>query len=244
MNLTTSHTALNTELLLAWFFTSIESLDQFSEYEQLQLIICASELGYVHPNIDRKVSEIAGKEESQSMDYVVQFLEQLVMMNYQVGQERQQHFFDFWISQENLRTQSPVTMGYLYGYVLMKENELSSPALKNEAIQWLKENDALPSLSFTAWTVFYLDQNNERPEAKKRFDELMSLRMENGSWNNFPKQTIQIAYPLSLTSFANDQSLQKTKEFILAQSWEGFSGEIPYEIGLIKWLNSHGLIQV
>jgi len=242
MNPTTSETSLNIQSLLSWFSKSIASLDQFGEYEQLQLIICASEIGFEHPNINKKVDEIARSSESQSMDYVFQFLEQLVMMKHRVGEQRRQHFFDFWISQENLRTQSPVTTGYLYGYVLMKENELSSLAHKEEAVKWLKENKDLPSMSFTAWTVFYLDQNNEQAEAEERFEELMTLRMENGSWNNFPKQTIQIAYPLSLSSFADNSALQKTNEFILAQPWEAFSGEIPYEVGLIKWLKSTGKI--
>ncbi len=244
MNLTTSHTALNIESLLVWFFTSIESLDQFGEYEQLQFIICANEIGFKHPNIDRKVAEIACKEESQSMDYVFQFLEQLVMMNYQVGRKRRQHFFDFWIEGERYASQSPVTTAYLFGYVLMKENDLSSPEQRKQALEWLKENDALPSMSFNAWTVFYFDKNGEQAVAKQRFEDLLSFRMENGSWNNFPLQTIQVAYPLSLTSFANDESLQQTRDFILAQSWECFSGEIPYEMGLIKWLHSQGLIRV
>ncbi|GEM_PF-4030230 len=242
MNPATTDAQLNIKSLLEWFSESINSLDQFGEYEQLQLIICASELGYEHQNIDRKVEEVANKEEAQGMDYVFEFLEQLVMMKYNVGQARQQYFFDFWITEGNHKTQSLVTEAYLFGYVAMKENKLAGSDLKKKAVQWLKETGFLPSMSFTAWTIFYLDQNGEHDEAKKRFEEIMSMSLENGSWNNFPKQTIQIAYPLSLTSFANDERLKRVKEFILAQPWSGFSGEIPYEVGVLKWLKSTGSI--
>lgn len=245
MNLitSTSKNTINLQSLLNWLSESIESLDQFGEYEQLQLIICASEIGLNHPKIDQKVSEIAHRDESQSLDYVVEFLEQLIMMKYHVGDKRRRRFYDFWIEQKHYETQSLVTTAYLFGYLAMKENELSGPEMKKQAIEWLKEITFLPSMSFTAWMVYYFDQHEETEEATKRFEELMSLRLENGSWNNFPLQTIQIAYPLSLTSFANHESLVKTNEFILAQSWEGFSGEINFETGLIKWLNSKGLVR-
>jgi hypothetical protein len=243
MNLVSAETPTKVKSLVNWFSECIESLDQFGEYDQLQLIICAHELGVHHPKIDQKVHEVANKEESQSMDYVFQFLEQLVMMKYKVGEARKQHFFDFWFTQENHKTQSLVTEAYLYGYLLMDENEIPDAALRKRAVQWLKETEFLPSLSFTAWTVFYLDQNGEKEEAKKRFDELISARMENGSWNNFPKQTIQVAYPLSLTSFSDDVVLDTTNEFILSQPWDSFSGEIPYEAGMLKWFKVKGLLE-
>lgn len=242
MNPTTSLATGKIESLLNWFTESIESLDKFGEYDQLQLIICAHELDFEHPNIDRKVDDVANRAESQSMDYVFQFLEQLVLMKYKVGEARQQYFFDYWIQQENIETQSLVTIAYLYGYMAMEENVLPNPELKQRAITWLRDTTFLPSMSFTAWTAYYLDQNGEHEAAKERFDELINLRMDDGSWNNYPLQTIQIAFPLSLTSFATNERMKKTNEFILDQPWETFSGQIPYETGLLKWLKANELI--
>ncbi|MFK7786838.1 MAG: hypothetical protein AB8B56_17085 [Crocinitomicaceae bacterium] len=239
MNPITTEAQINIKSIQDWFSNSINSLDQFGEYEQLQLIICAHELNFEHPNITQKVEEIGVRGESNSMDYVFQYLEQIVMMKYNVGAHRQKHFFDYWVQKENYVAQTEVTWAYIFGYLLMEENKLSTPELKQKAINWFKKVESLKSISTTAWMVYYLDRNNEHEIAKKHLAELKSWREANGSWSNFPSLTVRIAYPLALTRFANDESLKITNEYILSQPWDSYSGDITYETGLIKWLNVH-----
>lgn len=228
--------------MLDWFSGAIESIDQFANYEQLQLLICAHALGVSHPNVTAKVTEFSQREEADSLDYVHEFLEQLVFITYDTARSRQERYFNYWITEEQYLTHNDLTQAYHLGYLLMDGNKLSTPEWRQKAIQWLKETTFLPSMSFTAWTVHYLERNNELGEARRRFDELIALRMENGSWNNYPLQTIQIAYPLSLTSFGNHELMKVTDDFIRSQPWEGYSGDIKYETGLLKWLNSKGLL--
>ena len=235
MNPTTSQTSEKISCIFNWFSKSIDSLNTFGEYDQLQLILCAHELGVEHTNITRKVNEIATRSEADSMDYVFQFLEQLVLMKYTTGESRQERYFDYWIRQENCMPQSELTTAYHLGYLLMEENKLSTPELKQMAIDWLKERPLLPSMSFTAWVAFYLENHKESAAAKERFDELLGLRLDNGSWNNIPLQTVQIAYPLTLSNIDND-ALELTDRFILNLPWESFSGDIKYETALLKWL--------
>ncbi|MDG1331140.1 MAG: hypothetical protein P8P74_02340 [Crocinitomicaceae bacterium] len=242
MNQVKSTSLNHIEALSHWFKTSIEELDQFGEYDQLQLIICAFELGVKHPLISTKIEEIGKRAESDSMDRVFQYLEQILMMKYDEGESRQQIYFNYWIKDENYLLHNDLTKAYNLGYVLMKENKISSPELRLKAIKWIKDTEFLPSMSFTAWTAFYLENGGEHEAAKSRFEEIMELQMDNGSWNDYPMQTIQIAYPLSLTSFGNDPRMSSTKEYILNLPWEGYSGDIRYEVGLLKWLGSNGVI--
>ena len=242
MNQVNSTSLSHIQKLSNWFRDSIEKLDQFGEYDQLQLIICAFELEIEHSNISRKVEEISKREESDSMDRVFQYLEQIVLMKHGVGASRQQHYFDYWLKDEKIFAQNDLTKAYCFGYVLMEENKIPSPKLKQEAINWIKETTFLPSMSFTAWTAFYLENVGEYEAAKSRFEELMELRLANGSWNDFPLQTIQISHPLSLTSFGKDPRLELTKEYILNLPWDEYSGDIRYEVALLKWLNSSGEI--
>lgn len=242
MNLPTSTSLNHIEKLSSWFKESIENLDEFGKYEQLQLIICASELSYEHPNILRAVEEVAAREEPLSMDRIFTYLEQIVLMKYDTGESRQQRYYNYWVKDANILAQNDLTKAYCFGYVLMKENKLPSEELKQTAIKWMTETDFLPSMSFTAWTAFYLENAGQYEAAKSRFEELMELRMDDGSWNNFPLQTIQISFPLSLTSFGKDPRLELTKEYILDLPWEEYSNDIRYEVGLVKWLHSSGLI--
>lgn len=240
MNPITTETPAKIQSVLNWFYESIDSLSEFGEYDQLQLIICAHELNFEHPNIAQKVEEIGERGESDSMDYVFQYLEQIVMMKYDVGAHRQKQFFEYWVEKENYVAQTEVTWAYILGYLLMEENKLSTTELKQKAINWFKSVESLKSISSTAWMVYYLEQNNEEEIAKKHLSDLINFRDENGSWNNFPALTVRIAYPLALTCFANDESLKITDEYILSQPWNSYSGDITYETGLLKWLNSTG----
>lgn len=226
-----------------WFSEAIESLDQFSNYEQLQLLICAHALNISHPKVTEQVLGFSKKEEANAEDYVHEYLEQMVFISYDTARSRQERYFNRWIREEHYLEHNDLTQAYHLGYLLMDGNKLSTPGLRQKAINWLKETTFLPSMSFTAWTVYYLEQNDESEEAKSRFEELMGLRMENGSWNNYPLQTIQIAYPLSLTSFGNQELMKITDDFIKDQPWEGYTGDIKYETGLLKWFNSKGLFK-
>lgn len=235
--ITSEEKAKKLHAIYNWFMGILKDLNQFTEHDQLRILLCAHDLKLSHPQILKKLNELVHQDQMNPSDYVIGYMRQLIYLKFDIAPDKRKSFIVHMIEKENHVIETDVTQAYYMGYALEKENDLS-PELRKKAIQWLVDHPNVPSASLLAWTIYFLAKNGQKEEALKRKSLLLEDRWKNGSWNDFPEQTVNIAYPLSVSGVFSEEELEITTSYLMKVNWDNPELRMNFKTTLLKYLKA------
>jgi hypothetical protein len=231
-----------TKEIADWFIAEMRAITTRELGDQCELLLCASDLGLDTPRIRRILAAIEAAEPDVSLQdkrFLDSFRRQLVYFRFGSGLRSRTRFLDYWFDGERFRGKDVLSVSLIVTLAL-EQQELLTDQGRQYARMWYLRHPEIRALRFRAWAPHCLNLAGFRAEARRRADDVVATRQEDGSWDHDVRRTLGTVYPLLLSGHVEPCVLSTSAEYALERIGRGFADDLAIKAVALKTLAKMG----
>jgi hypothetical protein len=222
------------QVIISIFIEAVMNIEHLTLKEQLELTLCAKELGIKTPNLTYTIEGLAALNVSK-LQLVELLIRQIVLIKYNLQEAERKEFINYWLEQKFYKQEDIVTIAWIIDICAMDNHLLNAP-LREYIKHWMiKYCMRIHSLVVKSWFPHHLELFGELDLSKQVLEVVLAEQSKNGSWQGDFDKTLRIGYALSHSSKCPKHPLLKCVDFTHKVLVKGHGQNVELVAKLLKF---------